>query len=548
MKPVSATAFPLLAAALLCHCGAPQVPRCTHVPYASQVPAATLTHNAREAWGILAKPSCRDEWPAAQATYNANVAKLFDQLRCGPGTWDSRAAALGTRIARPDARQVNMEKLDALFPAASVSTYFLGPRRCSDGLGVPLVGWKKTTPVGTPRPAFELPTGLPYPATATLDFGGATPIWHFDKRWLFNDTRIGTNPQPLAADWSAPNAFYWHMSNLDELKILNIFLPGRFSEETGLYFLQPYDPAKIPLVLVHGLASSPDAFKTIINDLAPEPWFRQHYQIWLYNYPTGNPWLLSSMRFRQHLRQACAYARTKGGDQSLKRMVIVGHSMGGLIARSSVTPPGRAFYDAYFKTPIEQLELPEASRRVIREETLFQPLPEPRRVVFLAVPHRGSPAATLRISVLISKLIKLPKQLSVELLDTTVQTLGKVLDGSALQPQVPTSINTLSPTDKSILALDKLPLPPAISFHSVIGDRGKGATPASSDGVVPYWSSHVAPVASETIVPSNHRVTHCPATSEELKRILKLHLENSRRQDSRRQKTRNDDCAAQAPE
>ena len=535
MKPTVATALPLLAVVLLCHCGAPQVPRCTHLPLSSRVPAATLTTSAREAWGILAKSSRRDEWPAAQAAYNASVAKLFDQLRCGPGTWDSRAAALGTRIARPDARQVDVEKLDALFPAASVSTFLLGSRHTTAGVGVPLVGWKKTTPVGTRRPAFELPTGLPYLATATLDVGSETPIWHFDRRWLYDDTRVGSQRQPLAADWSAPNAFYWHMSNLDELKILNVFLPDRFSEETGLYFLQPYDPAKIPVVMVHGLASSPDAFKTIINDLLPEPWFRQHYQIWIYNYPTGNPWLLSSMRFRQQLRQACAYARANGGEQSLKRMVVIGHSMGGLLARSSVTPPGSAFYDAYFKVPITQLKLPEESRRVIREEVLYQALPEPRRVVFLAVPHRGSPFATLRISVLISKLIKLPKQLSVELLDSTVQTLGKVLDGSAQQPHLPTSINSLAPSDKSILALNKLPLPHDIAFHSVIGDRGKGDTPASSDGVVPYESSHVIPVVSETIVPSNHRVTHCPATSEELKRILKLHLEDGKTQDGKTQ-------------
>ena len=527
VSPACATALPLLAVILLSQCGAPDVPQCMHVPLVSRVPAATLTTHAREAWGILAKSSHQDEWPAAQATYNASVAKLFDQLRCGPGTWDNRAAALGTRIARPNARQVDVEKLDALFPAASVSTSSLGNRHSTTGVGVPLVGWKKTTPVGTPRPAFELPTGLPYLATATLDFDEATPVWHFDRRWLYDHTRVGTLRHPLAADWSAPNAFYWHMSNLDDLKILNIFLPERFHEETGLYFLQPYDPAKIPVVMVHGLASSPDAFKTIINDLLPDPWFRQHYQIWLYNYPTGNPWLLSSMRFRQQLRQASAYARSKGGDLSLKRMVIIGHSMGGLIARSSVTPPGNAFYDAYFKVPIAQLKLPEESRRVIREETLYQPLPEPKRVVFLAVPHRGSPAATLRISVLISKLIKLPKQLSVELLDATVQTLGKVLDGSAQQPQLPTSINSLVPIDKSILALAQLPLPPSISFHSDNGDSGKGDTPASSDGVVPYGSSHVVPVASETIVPSNHRVTHCPATSQELKRILKLHVEDA---------------------
>ena len=526
MKPVFSITLPLLAVALLCQCGAPEAPRCLSVPLASRAPASSLIASTREAWSTLANPSRQRDWPSAQANYNATLAKLFDQLRCGPGSWDARAAALGTRIARPDARQIDMDKLDALFPAWQVSTHSLGTRRTTTGIGIPLVGWKKSTPVGTPRPAFELPTGLPYPVTASLAFDGSgTPVWHFDKRWLYDDTAVGRRRQPLAADWSAPNAFYWRMGNLEQLKILNILLPERYTEETGLYFLQPYDPNKIPVVLIHGLVSSPDAFKTTINDLAPEPWFRQHYQIWLYNYPTATPWLFNSMRFRSQMRSACAYARTKGNEHKLKQMVVIGHSMGGLIARSSVTKPGSVFYDAYFKQPIEQLRIPEKSRRNIRETTLYQPLPEPRRVVFLAVPHRGSPAANFRITVLLAKLIQLPKQLSVELLDTTVQTLGKVLDGSAQQPHLPTSVNSLAPTDQSILALERLPLPPGVKFHSIIGDRGKGDTPNSSDGVVPYASSHVVPVASEKIVPCNHSVPRCPATSEELKRILKLHLQ-----------------------
>ena len=534
MKPVFPTALPLLAVALLCHCGAPQVPRCTSVPVASRVPASTLAASAHDSWRVLADPAHRHDWPATQATYNASVAKLFDQLRCGAGTWDTRASALGTRIARPDARHVDLAELDALFPAAAVSTRSLGTRRTTEGIGLPLVGWKHTTPVGVPRPPFYPPTGLPYLITATLDCDGASPpVWHFFKRWLVDDTTAGGRRQPLAADWSAPNAFYWQMCNLDSQKILNILLPERYTEETALYFLQPYDPAKIPLVLIHGLVSSPDAFKTTINDLAPEPWFRQHYQIWLYNYPTSGPWLYSSMRFRQQMRQACAYARTKGGDQNLKRMVVVGHSMGGLIARSSVTKPASAFYDAYFHAPIDQLKISEKSRNVIRESALYQPLAEPQRVVFMAVPHRGSPAATMTISVLLSKLISLPERISVEFLDAAVQTVGKVLGGDTQPTPLPTSINTLAPTDKSILALGKLPLPSAIAFHSIIGDRGKGDTPNSSDGVVPYWSSHIIPVKSEKIVPSNHSVPRCPEASDELKRILQQHLKASRPQDPR---------------
>ena len=148
---------------------------------------------------------------------------------------------------------------------------------------------RRPRPVGAPRKPYLLPTGLPYNVTATLSFSGNdAPAWRFSKRWLQDDIKIGNTSHTLAADWTAPNAFYWKMCDLDDLKIQNVILPGRFSEETGLYFLQPYDPDKIPLVFVHGLVSSPDAFKNMINDLAPHPWFRENYQVWLFNYPTGN--------------------------------------------------------------------------------------------------------------------------------------------------------------------------------------------------------------------------------------------------------------------
>jgi hypothetical protein len=398
----------------------------------------------------------------------------------------------------------------------------------TQGIGVPLVGWQKTSPVGIKRDPFLLPNGLPYLITATLAFNGQDPpSWHFSKRWLQDNLQIGNSPHTLAADWTAPNAFFWHMCELDDLKIQNVILPEHYMEETGIYFVQPYDPEKIPLVFVHGLVSSPDAFKNMINELAPQPWFRANYQIWLYNYPTGNPWLFSSMNFRTVMRDACAYARTKGTDRNLKRMVVVGHSMGGLITRSSVTDPKTVLYASKYKKPLNQLKVSKSTRAFIQGTTLYQPLQEPQRVVFLAVPHRGSPTADYRISTWISRLIRLPKTLTIDLLDTTLLAVGDVIQGENPAQRIPTSINSLSPNSKDTVALNQLPLPARVSFHSVIGDRGKGNTPNSSDGVVPYASSHVTPVASELIVPSNHSVPDNPAAAAELKRILQLHLKAS---------------------
>jgi hypothetical protein len=520
---------PCLLAALLCHCGAPQPPQCHRVPTASRVPAASLLAEARRHWKILANPSRKDAWEQSRAGYNAAVAKLFDQLRCGPDGWDTRAAAIGTRMAPPGPLQTDLTKLDVLFPASLVNGRVVREQKTTDGIGVPLVGWRKTSPVGQQREKFLLPNGLPYNVTGTLDFGATgAPVWHFAKRWIQDEIRIGAASHTLAAHWTAPNAFYWKMCELDDLLIQNVILPDRFTEEAGIYFVTPYDPEKIPLVFVHGLVSSPDAFKNMINELAPEPWFRERYQIWLYNYPTGNPWIYSSMKFRELMRDACTYARTKGHDSNLKRMVVVSHSMGGLLTRSSVTDPKSVFYDAKFRKPVDQLNVAGETRQTIRDGTLYQPLTEPERVVFLAVPHRGSPIANLRISNWISKLIRLPKTLTIELLDSTLMTMGDVLQGDDPSEHMLTSITSLSPQNRDTLALDKLTLPRNITFHSVIGDRGKGNTPESSDGVVPYWSSRVTPVASEKIVPSNHGVPDCPVAAEELKRILKLHLQDRR--------------------
>jgi hypothetical protein len=158
---------------------------------------------------------------------------------------------------------------------------------------------------------------------------------------------------------------------------------------------------------------------------------------------------------------------------------------------------------------------------------LYQPLPEPDRVIFLAVPHQGAPMADRFFSDWLEKLIRLPKFLTVDLLDLTLNNVANTLSPDEAKRGLPgTSISSLSPYDKAIGALQEMPFRAGVRRHSVIGDRGKGNTPDSSDGVVPYWSSHLAPVESETIVPYHHGVPDHPAAAEEVKRILKLHLGN----------------------
>ena len=515
-------------AVLLCQCGAPQPPSCHFLPSGSRAPAAGVMETAERNWKILADPNRKEQWPAAEAAYNGAVAILFDKLRCGPGDWTSRAAKLGTAISAPDTENQNLARIDSLFPASAVKVRSDYRIHQEQGLGIPAVGWKATSPVGMPRPAFHPPNGQPRNTTVTLDFSTSVPLWKFSKRWVKHTCDVEGIPHHLAADWTAPIDFFWYMCELDDLRIQNVLIPKRYTEETKLYFLEPYDPKKIPVVMVHGLVSSPDAYRHIINDLSPEPWFREHYQVWLYNYPTGTPWLYNAMRFRQIMGEAANFARSKGPDGNLKKMVVLSHSMGGLLTRAAITDPGKTLYNAHFKTPFEQLAVKPETRRLIREGLLYEPLTDPKRVVFMAVPHRGSPMANFRGTAFLSNLIRLPKTLTVGIVDATIHSArdnleaGLVTTAEDIRP--PTAISSLSPNSRGFKAFNQLPMSNRIAFHSIVGDKGHGDTPHSSDGVVPYWSSHIEPVESELIVPSNHSVPDRHDTSREISRILFLHL------------------------
>jgi hypothetical protein len=156
---------------------------------------------------------------------------------------------------------------------------------------------------------------------------------------------------------------------------------------------------------------------------------------------------------------------------------------------------------------------------------MYEPMQAPDRAIFLAAPHRGSPMADRFFSEWAINLIRLPKKLTIDLVDFTLNDFSSALTkGEASSKGWFTSIGSLSPSYPAYHALDGLPFREGMKAHSIIGDRGKGDTPQSSDGVVPYWSSHLDNVESEKIVPFHHGVPDCPACAVEVKRILREHL------------------------
>src|SRR5437868_11865297 len=193
--------------------------------------------------------------------------------------------------------------------------------------------------------------------------------------------------------------------------------------------------------------------------------------------------------------------------------------MGGIICRLIITDAGDSIWrDLFGKSPAKTA-LSSRSRDLLQNSIVFNHRPEVKRVIFISTPHRGSLLASAWMGRLGTRLVKAPSVLA----DARDAAIASITDDVAARQmqRVPNSIETLDPNDRFVQLVNKLPLGRSVPYHSIIGDRGKGDTPNSSDGVVAYWSSHLDGAQSELIVPTNHGAEHSPEGIAEVRRILK---------------------------
>jgi pimeloyl-ACP methyl ester carboxylesterase len=169
--------------------------------------------------------------------------------------------------------------------------------------------------------------------------------------------------------------------------------------------MEPYDPDKTVLLVIHGLMDTPVTWVPMLNELRSDPLIRHNYQFWFYSYPSGYPYFYSALILRQDL---------DGMEKRFllrKKMVVVGHSMGGCIARTLVTDTGdKLWLEAFGKSP-GQTDFPPATKTLLEEALIFKHRPEIGRVVFMSAPHRGADLASNWVGRIGSMLIKTPRHL-----------------------------------------------------------------------------------------------------------------------------------------
>jgi len=412
---------------------------------------------------------------------------------------------------------------DRLIAADTVRISRLRSRTVQEGIGLPCVArFAPKSPALRGEPGVPPRGGICEPVTGVVRSEGNNPQLAFYRTRVDDRVNIAGSPRALAADFSAPLAYMLLHGSNRSIDIRALMRTDITLDHMGLYQFARFDPNKIPVVFVHGLMSRPETWVATVNELMADKQIRERYQFWFFLYPTGLPVWGSAAALRSELDRFRKVVDPSRSNRNIDRTVLVGHSMGGLISSLQIRTGGRKLWGQFMDTPPERLSIsPELKERIVRV-VQFQPRPEISRVVFFATPHRGSDLAVHPVSEFFSRLIRLPASF----LDTDRYKLQSALREEYRELFVAPAnslvfLRANSPLLKSILAL---PMRPGVPYHSVIGDQGRGDTPNSSDGVVPYWSSRLDGAASEKIVPSGHGAHEHPEGVAELKRILRSHL------------------------
>ncbi len=464
---------------------------------------------------------------AARDVYNFALSRIFGiikQSKLDPWTMPLTVPAEGGGFVltrKPDSRKQWNPALYDFTPADQFDIHgtYVSERTVREGLGAPLVA------VGREMNKDALTefssTRTYYGVTAVIRFEGRRAIVGFEDPLATERVKVGAHSYPLAADFTVPIAVMLAQNDPKKLELARLLRPEQHAETARIARLQPYDPNKTVVLVIHGLMESQATWAPMLNALRGDEQIRENYQFWFYSYPSGYPYPHSAAILRRELDAIQKKFPLK------KKMVVVGHSMGGCISRLLITDTSdEKLWLALVKKPPGEVQLSKESRKLFSDALIFRNRPEVGRVIFIAAPLKGSDLATNWMGRLGSKLVRSPATLLTA--GTEAMKLVTFQGDDLRLKQIPNSVDTLAPNNRFVKAIQTIPVTPGVPYHVICGDRGKGGNhdhtpPVQSDGVVPYWSSHMEGAQSELVVPSSHSAHQNLQAIGEVKRILKLH-------------------------
>ncbi len=417
----------------------------------------------------------------------------------------------------------DLDKITGIFPADAYDVYGFSVRNRTPGLGLPLIGKTLVTK--------ESPNGGTLPITAFLripeTFNGimeeTTPVvLEFYSAFETANLEVNGRQIPLETDTTTPLAYVLDTTDLWNIGVKRFLLGAKVNKP--LLMIQPYKPGRIPVVFVHGTASSPVWWAEMLNTLRADPIIRQKFQFWFYQYNTSNMIVFSAAQMRDTLTEAVHQFDPHGQDPALQNMVVIGHSQGGLLTKMAVVDPGDVLWNSISDESFDKVGLNAEDQDSIRRLLFYEPIPFVTRVVFISTPHRGSFLTKDWVRTLIRKLISIPIDILTFNTDDLNKITGMTKVPASMRNRVPTSIDGMSADNPLLQALVGIPLKPGVVGHSIISVKPGMDIATGNDGVVAYSSAHLEGMESEFVVRSGHSCQENSFTIEEVRRILLKHL------------------------
>lgn len=321
----------------------------------------------------------------------------------------------------------------------------------------------------------------------------------------------------LTGNYSAPYGAWLSKYNLGALGYWSLIDKERNLIMPHLYMLEPYNPNKRVIVLIHGLASSPEAWVSLTNDIIGADDLRDNYQVWNVFYSTNMPIVESRYQIYSLLQQA--FLNMDDSSRAAKDAVLIGHSMGGVISRLLVSEADISSIAYQKMNGAQQAQYQHEPS--IKERFEFKPISQFSRAIFIAAPHQGTQYADRWFTKFARKIIRLPNDFysAVEQRQVQIKTTQKgMIENGASDLSLGSNFMTLT---KQIQPKS------TVIYHSIIGNAtSSNSIEQSTDGIVPYRSSHLNGASSEMVIHGGHSIQETPEAVLEIRRILRLHIKD----------------------
>jgi pimeloyl-ACP methyl ester carboxylesterase len=271
----------------------------------------------------------------------------------------------------------------------------------------------------------------------------------------------------------------------------------------------------------------------MFNDLRSDPEIQDNYQFWFYLYPTGQPFWFSAAQMREDMAHVRDVLDPNLQDASLDQMVLVGHSMGGLVSKLQTVNSGEDFWRTISDKPPAALNADPTTANTLAKTLFFRPNSSVRRVITIGTPHRGSEFANDTTRWLSRRLINISNRFVNGRQRLLKDNPDYFREDAILS--IDTSIDSLAPDSPFLPVLLTAQKGPWISYHNIVGQiPSEGIIwrlTGDGDGVVPLSSARLNPeeIQSQVVVPADHSNVHRhPLAIREVRRILLEHLNGLR--------------------